>query len=280
MWDQDLEDASRRKFAWVVAAVVAAAVAAGGWYWYSGRLHPTAEPPPVRPAAPQPAANAAPPIEHPIPGEGSPSALPALNDSDPVVRERLKVVFLPNYNVSLAEAIVPAADLSEQISTAGMEASGTGNMKLALNGALTIGTLDGANIEITERVGAENVVIFGLSADEVADRRRAGTDATAVIAASRELGEVLDAIASGVFSPDDSNRYRALVDSLRHHDHFMVSADFDAYVAAQRSVDTMWRDSEAWWRKAIVNTAHMGWFSADRVILEYAHDIWRARPGI
>ena len=200
-------------------------------------------------------------------------------NSDPVVRGRLKVVFLPNYNVSLAEAIVPAADLSEQISTAGMEASGTGNMKLALNGALTIGTLDGANIEIRERVGAENVVIFGLSADEVAERRRAGTDATETIAASHSLGEVFDAIASGVFSPDDSDRYRALVDALRHHDHFMVSADFDAYVTAQRTVDTMWRDSDTWWRKAIVNTAHMGWFSADRVILEYAHDIWRARPN-
>ena len=131
---------------------------------------------------------------------------------DPAVRGLLKVVFLPNYNVSLAETIIPAADLSEQISTAGMEASGTGNMKFALNGALTIGTLDGANIEIRERVGAENIFIFGLTADEVAERRQAGIDATATIAASPVLGEVLDAIAAGVFSPDDRNRYRGLVD--------------------------------------------------------------------
>ncbi len=154
---------------------------------------------------------------------------------DPAVRGRLKVVFLPNYNVSLAEAIIPAADLSEQISTAGMEASGTGNMKLALNGALTIGTLDGANIEIRDHVGADNIFIFGLTADEVAERRRAGIDAGDAIAASRVLAEVLDAVASGVFSPDDRTRYRGLVDGLRHHDYFMVAADFDAYRAAQRA---------------------------------------------
>ncbi len=198
---------------------------------------------------------------------------------DPVVRGRLKVVFLPNYNVSLAEAIIPAADLSEQISTAGMEASGTGNMKLALNGALTIGTLDGANIEILERVGPENIMIFGLTADEVAERRRAGIDGTATVAASRVLTEVLDAIASGVFSPDDRNRYQGLVDSLRHHDYFMVTADFDAYHATQRAIGALWQDRSAWWRKAILNTARMGWFSADRAILEYAREIWRAEPA-
>ena len=198
---------------------------------------------------------------------------------DPVARGLLKVVFLPNYNVSLAEVIVPAADLSEQISTAGMEASGTGNMKLSLNGALTIGTLDGANIEIRDRVGAENVLIFGLTADEVAERRRAGTDASEVIAASRTLGDVLDAIASGVFSPDDCSRYRGLVDDLRHRDNFMVAADFDAYATAQRDVDALWHDRDSWWRKAILNTARMGWFSADRAILEYARDIWNAGPG-
>jgi starch phosphorylase len=198
---------------------------------------------------------------------------------DPVVRGRLKVAFLPNYNVSLAEAIIPAADLSEQISTAGMEASGTGNMKLALNGALTIGTLDGANIEIREHVGAENVVIFGLTADEVAARRHAGIDATATIEASPELAEVLDAIGSGMFSPDDRDRYRGIVDALRHHDYFMVTADFAAYQTAQRAVGSLWRDPARWWRKSILNTARMSWFSADRAILDYAHEIWRTEPG-
>ena len=198
---------------------------------------------------------------------------------DPVVRGRLKVVFLPNYNVSLAESIIPAADLSEQISTAGMEASGTGNMKLALNGALTIATLDGANIEIRERVGAENMLVFGLTAEEVAERRAAGIDATATIAASPMLAEVLTAVETGVFSPDDRQRYRGLVDNLRHHDYFMVAADFDAYWAAQREAGALWLDRTAWWRKAILNTARMGWFSADRAIVDYARDIWGAEPG-
>ncbi|MEK7240237.1 MAG: glycogen/starch/alpha-glucan phosphorylase [Gemmatimonadota bacterium] len=197
---------------------------------------------------------------------------------DPVVRDRLKVVFLPTYNVSLAEAIVPAADLSEQISTAGMEASGTGNMKLALNGALTIGTLDGANIEIREHVGTENLFIFGLLAEEVAARRRAGLDATDAIAASPALTEVLSELESGVFSPDDRSRYKSLVEGLRHHDHFMVATDFEAYRLTQRSIDALWRDPAAWWRMAILNTAHMAWFCSDRAILEYAHEIWDASP--
>ena len=198
---------------------------------------------------------------------------------DPVVRGRLKVVFLPNYNVSLAEAIIPAADLSEQISTAGMEASGTGNMKLALNGALTIGTLDGANIEIRDHVGAENMLIFGLTADQVAERRAAGIDATAAITASSVLADVLSAVETGVFSPDDRGRYRGLVDNLRHHDHFMVTADFDAYWATQRAAGTLWQDRDAWDRKAILNTARMGWFSADRAIMDYARNVWGAEPG-
>ena len=198
---------------------------------------------------------------------------------DPVVRGRLKIVFLPNYNVSLAEAIIPAADLSEQISTAGMEASGTGNMKLALNGALTIGTLDGANIEIRDHVGAENMLIFGLTSDQVAERRAAGIDATAAIAASAVLAEVLSAVETGVFSPDDRGRYRGLVENLRHHDHFMVTADFDAYWATQRAAGTLWQDRAAWDRKAILNTARMGWFSADRAIMDYARNVWGAEPG-
>ena len=198
-------------------------------------------------------------------------------NGDPAIRGLLKIVFLPNYNVSKAEAIIPAADLSEQISTAGMEASGTGNMKLALNGALTIGTLDGSNIEIRERIGAENIFIFGLTAVEVDQRRREGLDAGAVIAASPELGGVLEAIGSGAFSPDDPARYESLVDDLRRRDYFMVSADFDAYRSMQGTAAVLWGDPAAWWRKAILNTANVGWFSSDRTIREYAGEIWRVR---
>jgi starch phosphorylase len=203
------------------------------------------------------------------------SDVAATINRDPAVRGLLKVAFLPNYNVSTAEAVIPAADLSEQISTAGMEASGTGNMKLALNGALTIGTLDGANIEIRERIGADNIFIFGLTAAEVEQRRREGLDAGAAIAESRELGGALEAIGSGAFSPDDAARYGGLVDDLRHRDYFMVSADFDAYRSAQVSAAALWRDPAAWWRRAILNTANVGWFSSDRTIREYAGEIWR-----
>jgi glycogen phosphorylase len=196
-------------------------------------------------------------------------------NSDPAVRDVLKVVFVPNYNVSLAEILVPAADLSEQISTAGMEASGTGNMKFALNGALTIGTLDGANVEIREQVGPENIVIFGLTADEVAARQHDGYDPSSVIESSPELGQALSAIASGVFSPDDANRYRDLVDGLHRTDYFLVTADFDAYASAQREVDDIWGDPVRWWRMAILNSARVGWFSSDRTIRQYARDIWQ-----
>ncbi|MCO5059680.1 MAG: glycogen/starch/alpha-glucan phosphorylase [Rhizobiaceae bacterium] len=196
-------------------------------------------------------------------------------NSDPSVSDLLKVVFIPNYNVSLAEVMVPAADLSEQISTAGMEASGTGNMKFALNGAITIGTLDGANVEIRDCVGEDNIVIFGLTAEEVAARRANGYQPRDVIAASPELSQALEAIASGVFSPDDRDRYRGLVGGLYDHDWFMVATDFDAYAAAQRGVDELWTDRAAWNRKAILNTARVGWFSSDRTIREYARDIWQ-----
>ncbi|HKQ09560.1 MAG TPA: glycogen/starch/alpha-glucan phosphorylase [Rhizomicrobium sp.] len=195
-------------------------------------------------------------------------------NSDPSVEGLLKVVFIPNYNVSLAEKIVPAADLSEQISTAGMEASGTGNMKFALNGALTIGTLDGANIEIRDRVGAGNIVIFGLTADEVAAKRAQGHQPRAIIENSRELSQALAAIASGVFSPDDPGRYAELIGGLYDHDWFMVAADFDSYAAAQRAVDQRWGDAAGWSAAAVCNIAHMGWFSSDRTIREYAKDIW------
>ena len=193
---------------------------------------------------------------------------------DPDVQGQLKVVFLPNYNVSLAEMIIPAADLSEQISTAGLEASGTGNMKLALNGALTIGTLDGANIEIREHVGADNFFLFGLTAGEVDAMRRQGTDAAEAIARSPVLGAVLDAVAAGRFSPDDPTRFAGLVDGLRQHDYFMVTTDFDAYREAQATVESVWRQPQQWWRRSILNTAGVGWFSADRAIRDYASEIW------
>jgi starch phosphorylase len=196
---------------------------------------------------------------------------------DPVIRDRLKLVFLPNYNVSLAERIIPAADLSEQISTAGMEASGTGNMKFALNGALTIGTLDGANIEIREHVGADNIFIFGLLADEVSARRRAGLDMSETIAASPSLAQALQDIERGVFSADDRDRYRDLVHGLRHHDHFMVCADFDAYHGLQYEVGRQFQQPAEWWRKSVLNTARMAWFSSDRTIREYAAEIWHAK---
>ncbi|MFO1151487.1 MAG: glycogen/starch/alpha-glucan phosphorylase [Alsobacter sp.] len=197
-----------------------------------------------------------------------------LVNRDPAVRGLLKVAFLPNYNVSAAEAIIPAADLSEQISTAGMEASGTGNMKLALNGALTIGTLDGANVEILEHVGADNIFIFGLTTEGVAERRSRGIDMAEEIAASPHLGSVLEALESGVFSPGDPGRFGGLAEAVRHHDYFMLAPDFDAYYAAQRAVDARWAEPPAWWRSAILNTAHMGFFSSDRAIAEYASDIW------
>ncbi|HKR93470.1 glycogen/starch/alpha-glucan phosphorylase [Novosphingobium sp.] len=196
-------------------------------------------------------------------------------NSDPSVGGLLKVVFVPNYNVSLAERIIPAADLSEQISTAGMEASGTGNMKFALNGALTIGTLDGANIEIKDRVGDENIVIFGLTADEVAEKRANGYDPRAVIESSRELSQALSAVASGVFSPDDPHRYAGLIGGIYDHDWFMCAADFDSYAAAQRAIDARWEDKAAWRAAAIRNIANVGWFSSDRTIAEYARDIWK-----
>ena len=195
-------------------------------------------------------------------------------NGDPVVRDLLRVVFLPDYNVSLAERIIPAADLSEQISTAGMEASGTGNMKLALNGALTIGTLDGANIEIRNHVGAENIFIFGLQAEEVEERRRGGLEASSMIAGSPKLAEAIDAIETGVFSPEDADRFAALMNALRYSDYYMVTVDFDAYFATQRSVESLWLSTSDWTRMSMLNIARMAWFSSDRTIAEYAQNIW------
>jgi starch phosphorylase len=194
---------------------------------------------------------------------------------DPRIGGRLKVVFVPNYGVSVAEVIMPAADLSEQISTAGTEASGTGNMKLALNGALTIGTDDGANIEIREQVGDDNIFIFGLSTAEVAQSRAAGYQPLRVCEQNPRIKAVLDAVAGGLFSEDEPGRYRALVDSLLWGgDRYMLLADFDGYVAAQARVDKLYNDPQAWARKAIANVAGMGFFSSDRTIRLYANEVW------
>jgi starch phosphorylase len=200
-------------------------------------------------------------------------------NNDPAVRGLLKVVFLPNYNVSLAETIMPAADLSEQISTAGLEASGTGNMKFALNGALTIGTLDGANIEIREAVGPENFILFGLTAEQVAERRARNDVPRSAIESSPVLKEALEMIASGVFSPDDPHRYRDLIGGLYDHDWFMVARDFDDYAETQRRVDELWNNPGKWYSMAIRNTAHMSWFSSDRTIRQYAGEIWGVPVG-
>ncbi|NTF08423.1 glycogen/starch/alpha-glucan phosphorylase [Agrobacterium rubi] len=197
-------------------------------------------------------------------------------NNHPAVRGLLKVVFIPNYNVSLAEIMVPAADLSEQISTAGMEASGTGNMKFGLNGALTIGTLDGANVEMLEHVGAENIMIFGKTAEEVSQARADGHNPRAIIENSAELSQALSSIASGVFSPDDPSRFAGLMDGIYNNDWFMVAADFDAYAQAQRDVDAIWSEPASWYEKTVRNTARMGWFSSDRTIRQYASEIWRA----
>jgi starch phosphorylase len=201
-------------------------------------------------------------------------------NSDPVVGDRLKVVFVPNYNVSQAEIIIPAADLSEQISTAGMEASGTGNMKLALNGALTIGTLDGANIEIMQHVGEENIFIFGLTAEQVVARRREGYDPMQVIEQNPRLKAALAAVADGVFSDGDTERFRPLVDGIYNGDYFMLAADFPDYLARQREVGAAFRDKRRWFRSAVLNTANVGWFSSDRTIRQYDQHIWRSRPEL
>jgi starch phosphorylase len=200
-------------------------------------------------------------------------------NNDAAIGSRLKIVFMADYNVSLAEAIIPAADLSEQISTAGMEASGTGNMKLALNGALTIGTLDGANIEIRDNVGPENIAIFGMEAMEVVARRQQGLDATDVIRKSPVLARAINAIGSGDFSPDDKGRFEPIAHALQYLDHYMVSADFDSYYQAQRGIDARWEVVPAWTRASILNVARMAWFSSDRTIREYAEDIWNVPVG-
>lgn len=196
----------------------------------------------------------------------------SIND-DPVIGDRLKVIYPPNYNVSMAEILIPAADLSEQISTAGKEASGTGNMKFALNGAVTIGTLDGANVEIRDHVGEDNIYIFGMTAGEVQDARE-GYVTQNYIDASPVLSEVIRQIRDGVYSPGDPTRHWPVLEKLLRDDFFMVAADFDAYWDAQRRVDEGFKDKDGWARMAVLNTARSGWFSSDRTIQGYADDIW------
>jgi starch phosphorylase len=199
--------------------------------------------------------------------------------ADPLIRDKLRVAFLPDYDVSLAQKIMPAADLSQQISTAGMEASGTGNMKLALNGALTIGTLDGANIEIRDHVGAENMFIFGLTAQEVAARRAQGYRPHREVDANPQLKATLELIESGFFSPDRPHDARLVIDRLLSDgEQYLVLADFAAYCAAQEAVDALYRNDDAWSHKAVINCLNMGFFSSDRSIREYADRIWAVKP--
>lgn len=196
-------------------------------------------------------------------------------NSDKTTKQFLQVLYPENYNVTMAERLIPASDLSEQISTAGKEASGTGNMKFALNGALTIGTLDGANVEIREAVGEENFYLFGLTTPEVVARREEHGFARNAIQASPRLLRVLDQISSGEFSPSDPTRYAGLVRRLYENDYFLVTCDFDRYFETQRTVDADFKNTSSWLRKTILNTARMGWFSSDRTISGYAKDVWK-----
>ena len=197
---------------------------------------------------------------------------------DPDVRDRLKVVFLPNFNVTNAQRVYPAADLSEQISTAGKEASGTGNMKFCMNGALTIGTLDGANIEIRSEVGADNFFLFGLSAQEVYDLKASGYRPMDYYNGSQSLRDVIDLIRSGFFSRGDTELFRPLIDGLLHEDPYLLLADFQSYIECQQNAETAYRDTERWTRMSILNTARSGKFSSDRTIREYCADLWRVKP--
>ncbi|KYC41070.1 glycogen phosphorylase [Scytonema hofmannii PCC 7110] len=199
-------------------------------------------------------------------------------NNDPDIGDRLKVVFLPNYNVSVAERIYPSADLSEQISTAGKEASGTSNMKFAMNGALTIGTLDGANIEIRDRVGHENFFLFGMNTAEVLQKKAQGYHPWDYYNSNPQLKQAIDQIASGYFSKGDSNLFKPLVESLKNRDDYMLFADYQSYIECQQRVDEAYRDRDTWWRKSILNSARTGYFSSDRTICEYARDIWQVQP--
>jgi starch phosphorylase len=207
------------------------------------------------------------------------NAVGAKINSDPRIKDKLKVVFMPNYRVSLAQRIVPAADLSEQISTAGKEASGTGNMKLALNGAVTIGTLDGANVEISEEVGDDNIFIFGLTVDEVHKLQAKGYNPAEYYKANAELAAVIDWLGSDFFTGNEHRDVLApLRDNLLYHDPFLCLADFESYGKTQEKVSKAFKDKPRWGKMAVLNTARVGKFSSDRTIAEYAKDIWKLKP--
>jgi starch phosphorylase len=201
-----------------------------------------------------------------------------LVNNHPTIAARLRVVFLPDYNVTFGQRVYPAADLSEQISLAGKEASGTGNMKFALNGALTVGTLDGANIEIRDHVGHENFFLFGMTAPQVHDLKSKGYEPGSYYHANPELRETIDSIASGHFSNGDTNLFKPLTDSLMHEDPYMLFADYSSYIEVQDHIDAVYSDDDRWTRMSILNTARMGWFSSDRAVREYCDDIWHATP--
>jgi len=206
------------------------------------------------------------------------NAISGIIENDPVVRDRLKVIFFPGFNVKSAQHIYPAADLSEQISTAGKEASGTGNMKFALNGALTIGTLDGANVEIREEVGQDNFFLFGLNVEQVTELRSRGYRPRDYYEQNSMLREVLDLIGAGALSQGDKELFRPIVDNLLFHDPFFLLADYQSYVDCQNQVNALWAEQQNWTRKSIVNVARMGEFSADRSIDDYCERIWKVKP--
>ena len=199
-------------------------------------------------------------------------------NNDKRIGDKLKVVFMPNYRVSLAEVIIPAADLSEQISTAGTEASGTGNMKFALNGALTIGTWDGANIEIAQNVGLDNIFVFGLRTEQVAALRASGYNPRRYYEHNYDLKTAIDRIAEGAFSPEEPGRFHDITRTLLESDYYLLLADYADYIATQLKVDELYRLPGEWTRKAILNVAGMGTFSSDRTIAEYADEIWKVQP--
>jgi len=203
-------------------------------------------------------------------------------NNDPVIGDRLKVVFLENYRVTMAEEIIPAADLSEQISLAGMEASGTSNMKFMLNGAMTICTLDGANVEMAEEVGNENIFIFGMNVDEVEKRKREGYRSREFYEKNAELKKALDQMRTGFFSPENPELFHDVVDSLlgENGDHYMLLADYESYIKCQDQVAELFKDPIAWTKKCLLNIAASGKFSSDRTIAEYAREIWGVAPTL
>jgi starch phosphorylase len=207
------------------------------------------------------------------------NAVGEMVNSDPVVRDRLKVIFFPDFNVKNAHFIYPAADLSEQISTAGKEASGTGNMKFSLNGALTIGTLDGANVEIREEVDSENFFLFGLTVAAVGELQSRGYRPRDYYEQNSTLREAIDFIASGALSRGDVDLFRPIVENLLNHDPFLLLADYQSYIDAQERVSVLWHEPRAWTRRSILDTARMGKFSSDRSIREYCERVWHIEPG-